>query len=87
MKNIYQILIITYIDGNRIEHKLAPIALDENEYLTKLEEYTTYDTWDYFSGICIDDLEQEYDIILNKELLQKSYFKFTKLGQLALRDE
>ena len=61
------------------EHFLLPQALTAEEYSTKTEQYRSYSDLDYFECTCLGDGGSQYDLLVNKPLLQTAFFKFRVL--------
>ena len=85
--NVYEIKIVSYIGGGKEVHRIAPIALTDEEYEKKIESYSNYQQWEYFTATCLDDYDNKYEIILNNAILQSSYFTFISKGTVSINKD
>ena len=81
MNNFYwQITLVLNLGFKTEEHKYAPFVASNEEFEEKIDNYTSYDTWDFTTSDCVDEYGNAYRLVLNSNLLKNSYFKFYCVG-------
>lgn len=83
----YQYQIILCLNFGTSEIKFFPFVGTEADLEAKIDQYKAYDTLDFLDAQCIDDYGNIFIVVINKNLLQNSYFKFVNLGRYIEVDE
>lgn len=75
----YQIIVHVNVNGLERMHKLVPITSTLEDYLEKLDYYQTYGVWEYYEATCLNEYNEQYNIILSDSLLRSTYFIFKRI--------
>jgi hypothetical protein len=62
------------------EHKMIPELLTPEEYDNKIDAYLNYGEYDKMELECIDSYGAPYSLLVNKNILAGSYFKFQRVN-------
>ena len=77
----FQIILVLNLGARIDEIKFYPFIGTQDDLEAKIESYKAYDELDYLDAQCIDDYGNIYIMLINKNLLQNSYFRFVNLGK------
>ena len=76
----FQIVLCLNLGAKIEDIKFCPFVGTQQDLEDKIDTYKGYAEMDYIDAECIDEYGNVYIMVLNKNLLQNSYFKFYNLG-------